>query len=981
MKVDLSCPIELCEYALPTEESPACSFTFFNLGQSMISSVQIALTFFDAQGEAISRRTERPMALSAPARERFTVEITDAEKTVDSVELIIEKVWFESGEEWRRATQIKLTDYTPNDLPPNRKLEHLRYVAGEDAVGYPSAQKQVWVCVCGRVNAPEAETCIRCERNRDEVFERFTPEAVQEVIDKRDQELQERSRQAREEASRQEFLRQSAAKRKRRARRLRTAILCTILVLGSTAYLFVVLGLPELKYQTAMSTLQTGNYLEARAAFENLMDYRDAAERIRECDFLLAKDQVAEGTADSLSAALKTLDTIDGYPGEEELRTEARYLQAKLLFDAKKYEDALKLFAELGDYRDVARLTNESNYQIARAKMDAKEYDAASAMFDALGLYRDAAALKRECIYRPAKALMAELKYDEAIELFAEVSGYSDADELRLQCIYQSALAAQIAGDYEYAAERFMLLGSYSDADEQMQRSIYLAANTARDAGSYETARDLYETVIGFEDAADQIKECVYLPAKQTMAAEDYAAAAEMFASIAGYKDADELHDQCIYSRATAHAEAEEYEEAIKLFEIIPEYSDVAKQLRLANYKLAGQMEAEGRLEEAAAAFEALGTYSDAAARASQARYAFAEEAFAEGMYGVAAERFEALGKYSDARTRVKECAYKLALMNVSVGELQKAYDELLAIENYEPAEEKAKEVIYALGLDLYNVGELMEAADKFELAGKYEDAQTRVKQCIYEYAQLQMDEGLYQEAGELFNQVAGYEDAKAKREECYDLWLAERAAQAAQAYDAGDYPAVLEALDGIEVEAMPRSYAETRTLFYDASLKVARQLIEADRALEAYSYLIDCNGYKNSATLLDKNIFKILGTWETASGVQYAFYLNGTCRIAGDEMYFNMPGTYGIETGDDADELTRTHSFVSGDKKNITLREDDTQKVIRLTRVRQAEVSYTEDSGPTASETEDIEVETDKFSINVSTNEPEEAEETNDGE
>ena len=55
MKVDLSCPIELWEYTLPAEDKPVCSFTFFNLGEKAISSIQIELTCFDPEGTVLAR--------------------------------------------------------------------------------------------------------------------------------------------------------------------------------------------------------------------------------------------------------------------------------------------------------------------------------------------------------------------------------------------------------------------------------------------------------------------------------------------------------------------------------------------------------------------------------------------------------------------------------------------------------------------------------------------------------------------------------------------------------------------------------------------------------------------------------------------------------------------------------------------------------------------------------------------------------------
>ena len=85
MKVDLSCPIELWEYTLPAEDKPVCSFTFFNLGEKAISSIQIELTCFDLEGTVLARKTERPMALGAQARERFAIEVATEEQNVDSV--------------------------------------------------------------------------------------------------------------------------------------------------------------------------------------------------------------------------------------------------------------------------------------------------------------------------------------------------------------------------------------------------------------------------------------------------------------------------------------------------------------------------------------------------------------------------------------------------------------------------------------------------------------------------------------------------------------------------------------------------------------------------------------------------------------------------------------------------------------------------------------------------------------------------------
>lgn len=944
MRVDLSCPIELWEYALPTEENSACSFTFFNLDQRAISSIQITLTFFGKEDDVLSRRVERPMALDAKGREPFVVEISAEGLAVEAIDLTIDKAWFEDGSDWRRSQEARLVEYEPNELPPSRRLEQLRYVAGQDAAGFPNLQEHAWMCVCGRVNGLDELTCRRCGRDREHVFEHFNAEAVQEVIDRREQELEEKARQAREEASRQEFIRQDRARRKRRARRMRTAVVCAVVVVGVTAYLFAVLGLPELKYQTARAALSSGDIAGARVGFESLLDYRDAADQVKQCDLLLAQQYAQSGELELVEEALAILETLGAYPGATEAIAEATYQKGALLVDDGAYDEASEVLAGISGYRDADTLRKEAEYQIATREMTSGDYEAAAERFAALGNYLDAAAQAKECVYRPATALMAEGRYDEAAEMFATITGYSDANHQRLECLYQSALRALNEGNYEYAAERFLLLGNFEDADEQYQRAVYLTANTNRDAGRYDTARSLYASISTYEDAAEQVKACSYLPAVALMTEGKYEEAAALLRAVPGYLDADTLYLQCIYLPAVAAMEAENYDEAIELFSSIPDYSDAAELLNEAYYGRAAQLEASGDLEGAIEAFEAMGDYEDAEARALAARYALAQEAFDAGDFDLAAERFGALGNYEDAEDRVLECAYEKALLPLEEDDLQGAYDALTAIEDYAPAEEKALEVAYAMGEAHHAAGELESAAEAFALAGDYEDAEERQRECVYEQALNLRDEGAYQEASELFDSLGNYTDARERRDECYDLWLAEIAAEAETLYEAGDYAAVIDLMQDQDIEALPNAYESLRTMYYDSNLKVARQLIDEDRALDAYGYLIACNGYQNADTLLDKNIYKILGTWETSAGVRYGFYLNGTCIIAGEQMYFNMFNPYGISTGTSQDDLTRTLSYSSGGEETMTLREDATEKLIRLTRLRPPELSPTDD-------------------------------------
>ncbi len=951
MKVDLSCPIELWAYELPTKENQTCSFTFFNLGELTISSIQVTVTCFDDSDQVLSRRIERPMALNAKGRETFSIALSTEGMAVESVDLIIDKAWLEDGSEWRRAQEARLTEYRPNELPPNRKLEQLRYIAGNDAVGYPSDQRHVWICVCGRVNAAEDRLCKRCRRDKKDVFTRFSPESIQMSIDKREKELEEKARQAREEASRQEFLRQEKVRRKKRNRRVRTGVACVMLVVGAASYLFVVLGLPELRYQSAKAALASGDYRGARSAFVDLAEYRDTQNLIKECDLLAAKVDAASGSEDRVDDAIEFLSSMGDFPGVSDAMTEAIYQKAKLQMAKALYADASELFLGINGYQDADALRQKAEYEAGKAEMNSGLYDAAQIRFEGLGLYQDAAALAKECVYRPATKQMADGNYDKAAEMFALITGYRDTNALRLESLYQSALMAQREGDYDRAAESFMQLGTYEDASEQVKETIYLAAKAAQEAGEYDRAIGLYATFPSYKDSVDQQKACRYVPAQALMAEKKYDEAAALFKEVPGYQDADKLYQQCLYTPAKDAIEMKEFGKAVELLEQILDYEDAKTQLQIAQYGMAEQAEEKSNFEEAALIFEALGDYKDAGDRLLAVRYALAKKTFDDGLYSMASDLFAELGKYKDSQEQVLWCEYELVLLklpreNMAENEnLQSAYDELMTIEELEPAKEKAKEIAYAIGVQRIANDDLVSAVDAFVLAGDYNDADERRQECIYNQAQEFILEGDFQDAAKLFDSIAGYSDARVRRDEAYDSWLKSKASAATEKFEAEDYVETVAALQDLDMNSLPRAYAQLKETYLEANIRQARKLIAEDSALAAYQYLNNCRGYKNADELLNKNIYRILGTWETEMGAVYAFYFDGSCVIDGEDMRFNMFNAYGISVGETDDTLKRRFSFANGTEDSLTLREDASGKSIRMTRVREAEEHKTENA------------------------------------
>ena len=57
MRIDLTCPVELWQYALPTESSPECTFVMNNLSNKVVVSVMVTLNCYNKQDQQLLRQS------------------------------------------------------------------------------------------------------------------------------------------------------------------------------------------------------------------------------------------------------------------------------------------------------------------------------------------------------------------------------------------------------------------------------------------------------------------------------------------------------------------------------------------------------------------------------------------------------------------------------------------------------------------------------------------------------------------------------------------------------------------------------------------------------------------------------------------------------------------------------------------------------------------------------------------------------------
>ena len=582
--IDLTCPVEIFRTALPTEEIPAATLTLFNLSDRVISSVEVFMRLLDAEGGETERLSFRGRALNGRPHSTFLLTAPCAPSAdLKSLDVTVEKVWFADNDTWRR-NPADTVSYTPNALPVSPALTNLKYAAGETAVGFPSQQEGLWVCVCGRPNPDSEAYCARCGRDKDLVFSRFSPETVDAQVSMKERQLDLNSRNMREDTIRLQRIREEEYNRKktRRQTRLRIAgamLLAVALTAGALFY-----GSPWLRLAAGRKALETGDPAGAKAAFEALGSFGNAAELISECDWQLAL-QTAENsrTAEEMAAASALLRTLADRPEAVEKANEVDLLRSRLLLGKGKWEDALGALSLVPeDYAGRAELEQDCLAAQAYALQQDKQYAEARKLWLSLGDRPGARENAALCAYEPAMALMSEKDWDGAILMLSEIPDYSDSREKTLECHYHKAEEKLAAGDFEGASNEFLMAGDWSDAPERCKALIYAQAEALYNAGDYKGAQPLYASVPDYQDANLKDQACRYTLAKAAANDLEYSLALELLRDVPDdYPGAGALRAEASYQKAKSAIRQEDWETAAELLKpldresLVRQYRDI----------------------------------------------------------------------------------------------------------------------------------------------------------------------------------------------------------------------------------------------------------------------------------------------------------------------------------------------------------------------------------------------------------------------
>lgn len=160
--------------------------------------------------------------------------------------------------------------------------ENRKYLAYNNAVHYMDRKS-----ISGYREAITALESIHGYRDADELL--ITCRGKIEAI-----EIQAKAEQAEKERL-AEVARIEKEKRRKRNKKIAAVVIPIILLIAVAVIVYFTVVVPSQKYNDAMAMYESGNYVGASVAFQNLEDYKDSATMVKECQYQNALNLVCEG--------------------------------------------------------------------------------------------------------------------------------------------------------------------------------------------------------------------------------------------------------------------------------------------------------------------------------------------------------------------------------------------------------------------------------------------------------------------------------------------------------------------------------------------------------------------------------------------------------------------------------------------------------------------------------------------------------------
>ena len=632
MWIDLSCPAEVIGTELVPEEN-LVRLILMDLTDRGIDSCEATVRILDRGEEETGRAVHRARALKGRPHSVFSMTVPfELTEKAFRAEARLDKVWFDDNDVWRRNPSREI-EYESNALEPGNDLNALKFVAGNTAVGFPSQQAELWICVCGRPNANSEAFCGRCQRQREMIFRQFQRGEVLRQVSQRERQLELQTRGAREETAQMQRLREEEYNRKQVVRKRRKALLAFLAAaLALTAAVFWGAE-PGLRLWSAEKALREDRLEDARATLDSLGQFPGAPGLRRETEIRIARRDGEAAAADESA------------------------------FPEERMAETVSALREKGDGEDDSNLADRVELSMARALLKAGKADRAEDIAKRLPETTEGRdTLLRDCTFFRGEQALRENRYGDARTFFLSLENDPEAALKAEEALYEDGLARMEAGEYDAAIECFTELGDYQDSPGMISKSMYLKASVLESQGKMEEARQAYLAAGNWEDAEERAQSIRWNQAEGFLEAKDYASALPIYQEMDGYEDARDKWILCATEVARTAYRQREYLMAAGYLENLPEQTREAKQILTRALYLGAKAAADrGELEEAVSLMERVSTYGDAQKNIRNWRMEIAQQRMDEGKYEEAKAVLQPVADQYQAQKLLKEIEKMLA--------------------------------------------------------------------------------------------------------------------------------------------------------------------------------------------------------------------------------------------------------------------------------------------------------------------------------
>lgn len=335
---------------------------FRNISNKEIKAIKVCIKAFDVSGTEIQGiKDYQYLDLSAFCNAEFgqKMAVLLPDRVTRSFSVACTSVIFSDNTTWESEENVV---WEP--LPQQQNLED---VIGNLWQQYqrdtsihssfePLQYDDLWLCSCGQINQNTESKCFYCQLEKEKIFSALNLEELEKRQVLFEQEEQER----RKEKERQEAIKEEEAK-KRAAKINKILIIflvCILLIAGIIALTTKIL-IPMYQYNSALSTMEAGEYDKAIEAFEKLGDFKDSQEQINEAKYRQALSYIEK--KENLEEAYHILADLDDYKDSEEHLAKFSVVLSSVEYE---YSKPVQLtYSDTGKIQSI-RIGNDNSYAI-----------------------------------------------------------------------------------------------------------------------------------------------------------------------------------------------------------------------------------------------------------------------------------------------------------------------------------------------------------------------------------------------------------------------------------------------------------------------------------------------------------------------------------------------------------------------------------------------------------------------------------------